>query len=452
MNEKIYWQEQTQKALDNFGKKMMPREWIRAFGEVKKAALQAAFKAKGVRDLKKERAVLCAIDEIVQGLWDNQFMVPLEQGSAGTSINMNFNEVISTLANEKYKRINGLEILIDPLEDVNQYQSTNDLLATAITVYVYRQIVEVEEAVILLQEKLVYQEKALAGIMITGRTELQNALPITLGQVFGGWAGALERNRWQLNKLKERVRTIALGGTAMGTSYGIPREYIFQAEILLRDITGLPLSRSQNLVDEISNMDKLAEVAAGFQLLALNLSKISSDLLLYTSSLSGEISHPKLQYGSSIMPAKSNPVILELVKGLALEVQGECHKINLFCQNGQLQLNSFGPFVVQSFTRIHRSLIKALSVFIEKFIDKFTINNDQIEKNLLNSGVMLNLLLPRLGYHRIKELYRELEEKPITSLKELKIFISQNTLISLEELEDYFHPQKATSLLSGGRL
>ncbi|NUM35222.1 MAG: fumarate lyase [Candidatus Brocadiae bacterium] len=446
-NEVLYGQE-TQKALENFGKGKIPRDFIQAYGEVKKAALES------IQECTKkfpEDVFLCIVDAcnmVIRGEMDNQFPLSLRQGGAGTSINMNFNEVIAHLASKLYTIRHGNPVHLSPIEDINLYQSTNDTFPTALTIMAYRHLCDIEQEVIRLQEVLIQKENEYGEVLMIGRTEMQNALPITLGQVFGAWAGAIARDRWRINKLKERIRTIALGGTALGTCFFAPREYIFFAEKKLREITKLPLTRSQNLPDEISNQDKIAELASGYSLVAQNLFKISGDLLLYTSSMIGEIAHPSLQYGSSIMAAKTNPVVLEYVRGISIFVQGEAYKIQLYSQNGQLQLNAFLPFVVESLHEIHQSFKHSIPCFVGNFFQKMEVQYQNIEKNLASSLALLNCLIPKLGYNKIKSLYEGLNPKTPFSLEETKNFILENTELTKEDLEQYFLPFLLTNAMA----
>ncbi|HOJ63198.1 MAG TPA: lyase family protein [Spirochaetota bacterium] len=445
--QKIYYGEQTKNALDNFISSSLNFDFIKAFAEVKKATISAIQEYNGYFKQEIFDCIIEAINKIIYGELNSNFVLSLQQGGAGTSINMNFCEVIANFSKELYKEKYNEEVNIDPLEDINRYQSTNDLFPTAVTIVVYRHLIEIENLVIKLQEALVKKETEYSNILITGRTELQSALPITLGQVFGGWAGSIERDRWRLNKLKERIKTIALGGTALGTCFFAPQEYIFIAERKLREITGLPLCRSQNLVDEISNLDKYVELSNGYKTLANNLFKITGDLLLYTSSFINEIKHPHLQYGSTIMAAKVNPVILEFVRGLAIEIEGECYKIEQYAKIGQLQLNAFLPFVIDCFIKIYSYIKLAINSFINKFLNRMEINNEKIEKNLLNSNILLNSLIPELGYNEVKRLFILAQDLEIRTIEEFKEFVIKNSTLNREKIDKLIDPIVLTSSL-----
>jgi aspartate ammonia-lyase len=438
--EKIYYGEETKKALQNFGRDLLPSELIKAYGEVKLAVLSAIQEVEKRFNEKEWYALKTACEEVISGELNDQFPLPLYQGGAGTSINMNVNEVIANRANELYK-----ESRFHPINDVNAYQSTNDTFPTAIAIVLYRKLLEAEENVIKLQETLIKKENELGRILIAGRTEMQDALPITLGQVFGSWAGMIERDRWRIHKLKERIRTIPLGGTAIGTGYPVPQLVIFASEKYIREITKLPLSRSQNLPDEIANQDKWSELASVIKIIAENLYKITGDLLLYTSSLSGELKHPELQYGSTIMAAKTNPVILEYTRGIAISIKHECEKISSYCENGQLQLNPYTPFILDSFLKVFDCLNKAINTFIDKFIFLFEINKKRIEENLIRSNIILNGLVGLIGYEKVKEIYRIVEEKGVNTIEGLKEIIINNSRLSKEEVDFYLDPLNLSS-------
>jgi len=438
---KKYYSTETEKALNNFGNiSIIPYEFIKAYCEVKLAVLKAIYEEEKYYNEDEWNALYKTCEEIINGNYNEQFPLSFYQGGAGTSINMNMNEVIASRANEIIGRKR-----FDPIEDINKYQSTNDTFPTAATIFLYRKLLELEDLVILLQETLIQRENLFQKVLITGRTEMQDALPINLGQVFGSWAGMIERDRWRIHKLKERIRTIALGGTAIGTGYPTPQKIVFASEKNLREITKLPLSRSQNLPDEISNLDKYSELASTIKIIAENIFKITGDLLLYTSSFINEIIHPNLQVGSTIMAAKTNPVILEFARGCSISVVHECNKISEFSKNGQLQLNVYLPFILESFNLVFNLLSKSIKKLINEFFNKMTINYEKIEENLINSKTLINALIGILGYNKVKEIYNIINEKKIKSLTELKCIILENTSLSKEEVDFYLDPINITS-------
>lgn len=447
MNRKIYYQDETKKAINNFGYELLPVEFVTAYGEVKKASIMALQENDNRFSTPEYSSIIQAVDEIINGLLNDQFVIPLRQGGAGTSLNMNLNEVIALRSGEILKEKYNIDKIFDSLEDINRYQSTNDTFPTAVTITVYRKLIIMEEKIVKLQEALISKEIEYDNVIITGRTEMQDALPIKLGQVFAGWAGMIERDRWRLNKLKDRIRNIALGGTAIGTCFFAPQKYIFLAERFLKEITKLPLCRSQNLTDEIANADKYSELANGLKIAAENLFKISGDLLLYSSSFLKEIIHPNLQYGSTIMPAKTNPVILEFVRGLSIDIQHECNKVSSFSQNGQLQLNAYLPFILKSLINSFDLLNKAVESLIEQFFNLMNINKNEIEKNLINSYALINTLTPVFGYREIKKLYKIIDSSTILDIKDIKDIIKKEFNIDEESINKLFETTRLTSFL-----
>jgi aspartate ammonia-lyase len=404
---KKYWGPETEKALSNFGSGSIPRSVLAAYAKVKLAALGAIQETENRFSSELFACIRDALQEIAAGTLDSSFPLPLKQGGAGTSLNMNLNEVASARAEELYLERSGEILRLDPIEDLNRRQSTNDTFPTAVTIVAYEAAVRAEARVARLQEVLAAGERDYEAVLVAGRTELQDALPMRLGQVFGAWAGAVERDRWRLSKVRERLRTVALGGTAVGTAFAANRLYILAAEKELRRITRLPLSRSQNLPDEVAHADKYAELASCAACCAGNARKLASDLLLYGSSAFGELRHPELQYGSTIMPAKANPVLLEAARGLAMDAEGEAGKVRAYAFEGQLQLNAYLPFLASALVACFDSLERSLDC-LAAIVPRLEPDPERMGRNMRSSNLLLNLLAPELGYKRVKELFREL--------------------------------------------
>ena len=431
---------ETERAVENFGRGATPREVIRAYALVKEAALRAVQEVDERFSADEFSTLMEVAAEVREGRHDALFVLDLAQGGAGTSLNMNLNEVMAHLAGARCSRV------FHPLEDINRYQSTNDTFSTAVTVIAYEGLATVEKKIVALQEVLVGLEQKYSQVLMTARTEYQDALPMTVGQLFGSWAGPIERDRWRLSKLKERVRTIALGGTAVGTGFGAPVAYVFAAERHLRRLSGIPLSRSQNLGDEIAHLDKYSELASGFRLIAENLVKITDDLLYLSSSAVGEIRHPNLQAGSSMMAAKTNPVLLEFVHGLAIEVQGEAYKVSLWVQSGRLQLNAFLPFILGGLLRSVTALNKALDAFL-RLLPLLEIRSARMRTQLGSSAALANCLVPLLGYDRVKNVLSLWEASPPQSWDEAAQILQENLNLKPEELQSLLDAQSLTSYL-----
>ncbi|MBN1499228.1 MAG: fumarate lyase [Spirochaetes bacterium] len=443
----ILYGTETAKALSNFGKGVLPRTLVSAYADVKKACLSSIQETENYFENEIFSAIIEALDEIRDGRHADQFVINLKQGGAGTSINMNINEVTASLAARLFFEKSGRTVFIDPIEDINRYQSTNDTFPSAVTIELLRKLNTAEECVIALQEILVRKETEFDNVIMTGRTEMQDALPMTAGHLFASWAGMIERDRWRINKIKERFRTVPLGGTAIGTSFGATRKYVFCAEKNIRMLTGLPLSRSQNFTDEISSCDKYSELANCMKIIAENIYKITGDLLFYTSSAVNEIDHNHMQYGSTIMPAKKNPVILEFARGLSIDIQHNCQKVSAYSANSQLQLNPYLPFIADAFEDIFESAIHMIDSLADKFFSDIKLNLPVIEKNFILSNAVINALLPVFGYNRLKEIYMIIEKIKPGTKNELLGILSVELKVSEEEIRDLFERSYLTSYM-----
>ena len=402
---------QTAAAVDNFGRGQTPPEVIAALAEGKEASLRAIQESGRPWPEDVFSAALETLAEIRRGEKDGFFPLDLAQGGAGTSLHMNICELLSISIEDKIGRPDAFHFL----DDAARSQSTNDVVTTAAVVVVQRLIRRIETAVIGLQEALVDRERAWRGVRIAARTEWQDAVPMDLSQVASAWAGTAERDRWRLGKLKERSRTIALGGGAVGAGtgggvaglgmagYGAGA-YLFTAERLLREITGLPLQRSQNMTEAVSQRDEFAEVASGFGLLAANVRKLCGDLFIYTSSAIGELKLPALQWGSTAMPAKNNPVLIEFADGSASRAEASASLIVRYAQEGRLQLNSYTPFILDSFLRCAADLEAALGALSVRLMPRLEADEHRALENLSRSAAPLNALRADMPYATLKTL------------------------------------------------
>lgn len=420
-----YYSHETEKAAANFGIGLTDPVLIKSYAKVKHASLSAVQKCEKRFSADEFSSLTEAILEIESGMMDDSFILALEQGGAGTSINMNINEVIASRASEILLQKYNTEKTFHYIDDINRFQSTNDTFPTAVTIAVLEKLTNMESKVISFQHALKDFENKYHDVLLTGRTELQNALPVFLSQITAAWTGPIERDRWRIHKLKERLRTVPLGGTAIGTSFPATRDYIFEAEKYLREYTGLNLSRSQNFSDDISNHDKFAECASVIKITAQNIYRICADISLYTSSLCGEMIHPELQFGSTIMAAKANPVICEFASGLAIDIEFECDKVSRYSELSVFQLNAYLPFIYSSLSNAFEKSSNALTALSEKLLPKLEINRERTGENLYSSGIMLNLFLPYTGYDRIKELYHKAKKAKIINRDSLINFLKK---------------------------
>lgn len=414
--EDVYWGIHTQRALENFavsGWKVHP-QLIKALAQVKIAAALANMEL-GFLDRGKGLAISEAGSEIVGGKLLDQFPVDALQGGAGTSTNMNMNEVLAKRASQLLGEENN-SCLVDPLDEVNLHQSTNDVYPTALRIAAIQLLLPLSEAMAFLQDALQQKEEEFADCLKPGRTQLQDAVPVTLGQEFSAYAQAVSRDRWRLYKVEERLRQVNLGGTAVGTGLNAPREYIYLVIEKLRQITGIGLARAENMMDVTQNADVFVEVSGLLKAAAVTLSKIASDLRLLSSGPScglGEISLPERQAGSSIMPGKVNPVIAEAVNQVAFQVVAQDLAITLACQNGQLELNAFLPLVAHNLLHSIEMMTNGVLIFARYCIQGIRANNRRCKQLVEESLVLAPALLPHLGYEKTAEVVKTARERKI---------------------------------------
>lgn len=400
-----YWGVHTQRAIGNFplsGRRVNP-SLIRALALVKKACAAANMEL-GYLDAAKGNAIAAACDEIAAGNLADQFPLDALQGGAGTSTNMNLNEVIANRALELIGARRGDYRLIHPLETVNLHQSTNDVYPTALKVAAIFGIRRLAAAIASLQGAFQEKEQAFSAVVKIGRTELQDAVPMTLGAEFAAFSEALSRDRWRTFKSEERLRVVNLGGTAIGTGLTAPRDYIFLVVEKLRDLTGLGLSRGENLTGETANADVFAEVSGILKAHAANLVKISDDLRLL--NFTGEIRLPPVQAGSSIMPGKVNPVIPEAVIQTGLRVMVNDAGITDAVSRGTCQINEFLPLVADLFLEAI-DLLEAASPVLAAHVRGIQADEARCRHLFDRSPMIVTALLPFIGYERAVSLIQE---------------------------------------------
>ena len=334
-------------------------------------------------------------------------MVDSLAGGAGTSINMNLNEVLANRALEILGKNKGEYKFLHPIEDVNMHQSTNDVFPTSVRIAVINKLKVLSAAIAGLQGAFQQKEKVFAGVVKIGRSELQEAVPISLGAEFGAFAQAFERDRWRAFKCEERLRVVNIGGTAVGTGLSAPRKYIFLAIEKLRALTGLGLSRSENLVDATANSDSLAEVAGILKAHAQNLIKVSNDLRLLHAL--GEIVLPPVQAGSTLMPGKVNPVICEAAIQAAIRVNADCDIIAECIGRGTLQINEFMPLIAESFME-GVDLLIAVNSILASHVNNISAGEESCRKYVEHSLGVFTAFVPVVGYEKATALIKEFKE------------------------------------------
>jgi aspartate ammonia-lyase len=420
----------------------VPHEMIVALAEVKMACARANMRT-NLLSPEKGDAIVAAASELIEGKFMDQFITDPFQGGAGTSTNMNMNEVLANRAIEILGGKKGEYHMVDPLEHVNLSQSTNDVYPTALKVAAIRMVIELSEAMVGLQGALQAKEAAFSGVLKLGRTEMQDAVPITLGQEFGAYAEAIARDRWRLFKVEERLRQVNLGGTAIGTGLNAHRQYIYAAVEELQSITGLGIARAENMVDVTQNADVFAEVSGLIKAAAVNLAKIAADLRLLSSGPRGglgEISLPRLQAGSSIMPGKVNPVIPEMVTQAAYQVMSCDQAITLACASGRLELNAFLPLVTFNLLLALRLLIRSVILFSTLCIEGIEVNEASCNRWLEESLCLATALAPYVGHEKAAEIVGRAEKTG----KTVRVAALEMGFFTGEELDAIFQPSELT--------
>jgi len=376
----------TARALENFPipGTPVPASLIAALVQVKQAC---ALANQELGFLSAEKAD--AIVEACSLVPDASCLLPALQGGAGTSTNMFVNELIANQAG------------LHPIEEVNLHQSTNDVYPTAVKVAAIYGLRDLAEKVEALQGAFQRLESKFAHIPTLGKTELADAVPLTLGAEFGAFAEAFARDRWRTFKCEERLRVVNLGGTAVGTGLTAPRSYIFLVVEKLREITGLGLARAENLVDATANADAFVEVSGILKAAAANLLKICGDLRLL--HMNGKIKLPAVQAGSSIMPGKVNPVILESVMQIGIKVQANDFIVTECASRGSLQINEFMPLLASALLE-SIELLGAAAGMLAKHADGIEADETECERQFNASVEIVTAFLPAIGYEKATEL------------------------------------------------
>lgn len=438
----VYYGVHTLRAMENFplsGYQVHPR-LIQAIALVKKAAATVNGE-QGYLPQEMAKAISQAADEVIDGKWRDQFVVDALQGGAGTSTNMNVNEVLAARANELLT--GGKQGPVHPLDQVNLHQSTNDVYPTALRIAAVWLLKPLSETCALLQDALQQKEAEFAGIIKVGRTEMQDALPVMLGQEFSAYAQAIARDRWRLYKVEERLRQTNLGGTAVGTGLNAPKKFIFAVNERVRQYANIGLARAENMIDVTQNADVFVEVSGLLKALAVNISKIAHDLRLLSSGPLGgfgEIALPERQAGSSIMPGKVNPVIPEAINQVAFHVMASDMAITLAAQSGQLELNAFMPLIAHHLLGSIEILNNGAQVFRELCISGITARRDRCREQLEDSLVTVTALVPHIGYDKATLVARQALDQG----RKVRDVVLDMALLTEDQLAVILDPQALT--------
>jgi fumarate hydratase class II len=401
---------QTQRAVLNFpisGLKPW-QAFIWSVACIKRAAAEVHLEL-GLLDEQRARAIAQAAQEVMDGQWEDQFVVDPFQAGAGTSHHMNANEVIANRATQLLGGALG-EYLVNPNDHVNMAQSTNDVIPTAIRLGALWRLSELQTAVDSLAQALNQKARQFDPILKSGRTHLQDAVPVRLGQEFGAYARAIERDLDRLQRSAQGLRRLGIGGTATGSGLNAHPEYHTRMVSKLAEITGFELYPSDNLFESMQSMADAADFSAAMRTLAITLTRIANDLRLLASGPAtglDEIRLPAVQPGSSIMPGKVNPVLAEMLNMAMFHVQGCDLVISLAAQAGQLELNVMMPIIAHNLFESMQVMIGAVNAFTEKAVRGLQANPEKAQGWLEQNAIIVTALNPLIGYAAGAQLVKE---------------------------------------------
>jgi len=441
----VYYGIQTLRAMENFritGYKM-DNELIKALGIVKKAAAKANMMV-GLLDEKRARAIMSASQEVIDGKLNDEFLLDPIQGGAGTSMNMNVNEVIANRAIELYEEGNrGDYSIISSLTHVNMSQSTNDVVPTAIKIALLLKSEKLLKATERVEKIFREKSKEFDHILKMGRTQLEDAVPIRLGQEFLAYANASKRSRERIAKAIENLKIVNMGATAIGTSLNADPQYIIFAIDNLKKISGFDISIAKDLVDATQNTDVYVEVSSVIKAWAVVLSKISNDLRLMGSGPRcglHEINLPEVQPGSSIMPGKVNPVIPEVVNQVVFQVIGNDLTINLASEAGQLELNVMEPVLAFNLMQTFDIMTNAQNTFVERCLKGITVNEERCREFVEKSIGIVTALNPHIGYEKSCLVAKE----ALKNNKSIREVVLAHKFMKKKELNEVLDPYEMT--------
>lgn len=442
--ENVYYGVQSLRAAENFhitGLNMHP-EIINSLAYIKKAAAITNCEA-GLLDKRRTQAIVQACDEILEGKFREDFIVDPIQGGAGTSLNMNANEVIANRAIEILGGKKGDYSVVNPNDHVNCGQSTNDVIPTAGKMTSLRLLKKLKKQLLRLHSALEQKADEFDSVIKMGRTQLQDAVPIRLGQEFKAYSVAILRDLNRMDKAMDEMRTLNMGGTAVGTGLNADESYLRRIVPNLSEISGMDLVQAYDLIDATQNLDSFVAVSGAVKACAVTLSKIANDLRLMSSGPRagfGEINLPAKQNGSSIMPGKVNPVIPEVVNQVAFNAIGNDMTITMAAEAGQLELNAFEPIIFYCLFQSIDTIAYAVNTFVDNCVIGITANETRCRYFVENSVGIITAICPYVGYQKAAEISKE----AIKTGESVRKLIIEKGLLTKEQMDEIMDPVQMT--------
>src|ERR1051326_3415121 len=441
----VYWGAQTQRSLHHFdiGRDTMPPELIRAFAILKKAAALVN-QDLGKLPADKAKLIVQAADEVFAGKLADQFPLRIWQTGSGTQTNMNVNEVLSNRAIEIAGGEMGSKKPIHPNDHVNMSQSSNDTFPTAMHIAAAERVKKaLIPAVKTVSEALKAKAKEFDSVVKIGRTHLQDAVPLTIGQEFGGWANLLDRDIKRLEQVLDGLYDLAIGGTAVGTGLNTHPEFAERAQKKISELTGLPFRSHPNKFAALSAHDELVFAQGALEALAASLMKISNDIRWLASGPRcglGELSIPENEPGSSIMPGKVNPTQCEAMTMVCAQVHGATAAVGFAGSQGNFELNVFKPVIIYNFLHSVTLLADACHGFVEFMINGIEVNREKVDWYVNNPLMLVTALAPEIGYENAAKVAHTAHVEH-TSLREAALKLGY---LSGEEFDQLVKPEKMT--------
>ncbi len=439
-----YYGIQTLRAVENFAITGIPisnyPRLVQSLAYIKKAAALTNLEL-GLLPEQIAQAIVQACDDILHGELISEFVVDAIQGGAGTSTNMNANEVIANRALEHMGLPKGRYDVLHPLNHVNLSQSTNDAYPTALRLTLSMKLDGLVVEMQALQKALVRKSAEFADVIKMGRTQLQDAVPMTLGQEFEAWGVTVGEDISRVREAQTLLREINLGATAIGTGLNAPPKYAELVTVTLRELSGVPVVQSQNLVEATQDAGAYVQLSGVLKRVAVKLSKISNDLRLLSSGPRaglGEINLPPMAPGSSIMPGKVNPIIPEVVNQVAFEVIGNDLTVTMAAEAGQLELNAMEPVIAYSLFTSLDMLGRACRTLVTRCINGITANREHCRQIVENSIGLVTALNPILGYEKSSQI----AEEALRTGKSVVEVVLEKGYLSREQLEQILSPQR----------
>ena len=446
IDDDAYYGIQSLRGSDNFNviEQRIHPDFVKNIAKIKKAAAKVNCQ---IGDLAKDKceAIMQAAQEVVDGKLTDAFIVDAIQGGAGTSSNMNANEVIANRAIEILGGIKGDYSVVNPNDDVNMAQSTNDVVPSAAKMTVIDLVQPLLENLKKLEQAFLQKAVEFDDVIKMGRTQMQDAVPIRLGQEFGAYAEVVKRDIERISLATQKMYVLNMGGSAIGTSINVSQLYLEKIAQEISAVCGYDVCLANNLIDATQNMDCFAHVSSALKTCAVNMAKIAKDIILMSSGPKTgfcEINLPSMQNGSSIMPGKINPVIPEVVIQISFLIMGHDVTINFAASSGQLELNAFGPIIYYQLFESISTLSCAVESFAKDCINGISANVSKCKEDVEKStGVVVTVLVPIIGYQKSAQIAKE----SLSTGVSIKDIIVREKILSQQELDEVLDPFNMTS-------